>query len=208
MERFTRTIPVALHLLATPPRVDRIGNSRTGLAATAATVGSAKAAALVAGDGGRHVCPRKKRGADVGKTKRGKGTKILLMVDGRGLPISAFVESAQTAEVHTVETLVDVQVGGPRPQRLIYDKAADADWLRERLAERGIELICPHRSNRKRPSRQDGRALRRYRHRWIVERTISWLFHSRRLLVRHEYYPHLFQGFVTLACLLIVLNRF
>jgi len=42
---------------------------------------------------------------------------------------------------------------------VIADKAYDSDALRERLARRGIELIAPHRSNRKKPATQDGRAL-------------------------------------------------
>jgi len=132
----------------------------------------------------------------------------MVMVDGKGVPVSAFVTSAQVAEVNTIETLVDVrQCDGP-VKRLIYDRAADADWLRDALQQRDIELVCPHRRGRKRRSRQDGRKLRRYRHRWIVERSISWLFNYRRLQIRHEHYSHLFEGFVTLACLLIVLNRF
>ena len=132
----------------------------------------------------------------------------MLMVEGTGIPVSLFVTTAQIAEVKTVETLVDVRQPCRTIRRLIYDKAADADWLRDELEERGIELICPHRKGRKRKSRQDGRSLRRYRHRWIVERTISWLFNYRRLITRHEYYPHLFEGFAKLATLLICLNRF
>ncbi len=63
--------------------------------------------------------------------------------------------------------------GRPRqkPLRVIADKAYDSDPLRKRLRRRGIELICPHKKNRIRPATQDGRALRRYRRRWIVERT-------------------------------------
>lgn len=178
------------------------------MAASAETDGSAEAAALVAGDGGWNLFACKKGGADVGKTKRGKGSKMMVMVEGQGIPISLFVTSAQVAEVNTIETLVDVRLCGRDVKRLLYDKAADADWLRDAMSERGIELICPHRRGRKRPPRQDGRSLRRYRHRWIVERSIGWLFNYRRLIVRHEYYAHLFQGFATLACLLIVLNRF
>jgi transposase len=151
---------------------------------------------------------RKKGGLEVGKTKRGKGTKIMLLVDGRGVPVSELTLSASVAEVHTIDTLVDVQVAGQRPQRLIYDRAADADWLRESLHQRGIELVCPHRRGRKKKPTQDGRALRRYKHRWIVERTISWLFNFKRLLCRHEYHAHLFEGFVILACLLITLRQF
>ena len=92
-------------------------------------------------------------------------------------------------------------------ERLIYDKAADSDELRMALADRGIELICPHRKGRKRPPRQDGRPLRRYRRRWIVERSIAWLGNYRRLLIRHEYYPEMFLAFVHIACALIALSR-
>jgi hypothetical protein len=44
------------------------------------------------------------------------------------------------------------------PQRLLYDKAADADWLCEALDRREVELVTPHRSNRKKPRLQDGAA--------------------------------------------------
>jgi transposase len=123
------------------------------------------------------------------------------MTDGQAVPRSAFSTSAQDAEVHTIETLVDVRVLNKRPQRLLYDKAADADWLRDALDRRGIEQVTPHRSNRKKSDRQDGRRLRRDRHRWKVERTISWLGNWRRLLVRHEHHAHVFEGFVPWACL-------
>ena len=38
--------------------------------------------------------PAKKRGLAVGKTKRGKGTKIMAIADASGIPVSACVESA------------------------------------------------------------------------------------------------------------------
>jgi transposase len=91
---------------------------------------------------------------------------------------------------------------------LLYDRAADSDHLRQRLARRGIELITPHRKNRKTAPLQDKRKLRRYRRRWKIERSISWLHNFRRLVTRYEYYAHLFQGFVQLACLIIVLRQF
>jgi hypothetical protein len=40
-----------------------------------------------------------KRGRKVGKTKRGKGTKIMAIADRTGLPISVCVESATPHEV-------------------------------------------------------------------------------------------------------------
>ena len=208
MARFTRTISQSFNVLAAASRVDRVWCLGRSMAQVAHPHGPAKAAALVTGDGRRHVCTSKKRGLDVGLTRRGKGSKIMLMVDGRGTPLSVFTLAANKSEVHTIETLVDTRVCKRMSPRMIYDRAADADWLRDRLADRNVELICPHRRGRKRPNTQDGRKLRRYRHRWIIERTISWLFNYRKLVVRYEHHSHLFDGFVQLACLLIVLNRF
>lgn len=132
----------------------------------------------------------------------------MLMVDGEGLPLSAYTLSANEAEVNAIETLVDERVTRKRSSRLLYDKAADADWLRECIAARGIELITPHRRNRTKPAVQDGRSLRRFKRRYKVERSISWLFNNRRLISRWEYYPELFEGFLHLACLYTVLGMF
>jgi transposase len=55
---------------------------------------------------------------------------------------------------------------------------------------------------------QDGRRLRRYERRWIVERLFAWIQWQRRLLVRSEYYPSNFLGFVQLAAPGILLKQF
>ena len=55
------------------------------------------------------------------------------------------------------------------------------------LAKRyGIVMIAPHRGVRRSPT-QDGRPLRRYRRRWLVERLFAWLHHFRRVVIRGEY---------------------
>ena len=131
------------------------------------------------------------------------------MTDGNDLPLSAFITAANISEVHAIETLVDECHCSTAhwPKRLLYDKAADADWLRKTLAGRDIELICPHRNNRTKPPLQDGRSLRRYKRRYKIERSISWLQRFRRLITRWEYYAELFEGFVHLACLYTILQR-
>ena len=165
---------------------------------------------------GRELCSREKRGCGVGKTKGGKGTKWMVVVDGRGLPLGDYLHSASPAEVRLAETtLATIRVGRrhragrPRqkPVRVIADKAYDSDALRERLARRGIELIAPHRSNRKKPATQDGRALRRYQRRWIVERTNAWLGNFRRLVVRYDRSLTIYRAFFHIACFMIVLRR-
>ena len=48
---------------------------------------------------GRDFCSGQKRGRQVGKTKRGKGTKIMGIADSHGLPLALRTESASPAEV-------------------------------------------------------------------------------------------------------------
>jgi transposase len=89
---------------------------------------------------------------------------------------------------------------------LIADKAYDSDSLREHLAAQRIQLICPHRSGRKKKS-QDGRPLRRYRHRWKIERTFAWLGNFTRLVVRYDRKPELYEAFFHIACAIIALRH-
>lgn len=132
----------------------------------------------------------------------------MLLTDNRGLPLSVTVAAASKAEVHLIEPLLNrAVVRPPRPNHLVYDKAADCEPLRKRLAGRRLELICPHRRNSKRP-KQDGRKLRRYRQRWKIERSIGWLETFRRVATRYERDAKLFLGFVQLACLIRVINKF
>jgi len=111
----------------------------------------------------------------VGKTKRGKGTKLMAVADRTGLPIAISVENASPHEVRLVERTLERRFTKEYPKRLIGDRAYDSDPLDERLRKQGIELIVPHKTNRKKPRTQDGRPLRRYRNRWKIERLFAWL---------------------------------
>jgi transposase len=95
-----------------------------------------------------------------------------------------------------------------KPENLIGDRAYDSDPLDEQLRQQGIEMIAPHKSNRVKKKTHDGRRLRRYERRWIVERFIAWLQWRRRFLVRWEFYAANFLGFVQLASITILLKRF
>lgn len=106
------------------------------------------------------------------------------------------------------QTLEERFVAEP-PNTLIGDKAYDSDPLDEKiLSEYGTEVIAPHRQNR-RPgtATQDGRGLRRYRKRWRIERLFAWFNNYRRLVVRWEYHPENYLGFLRLACLVILLKH-
>jgi transposase len=150
----------------------------------------------------------KKGGSAVGKTKRGKGTKIMAIADRSGLPIAAGIASASPHETTLVEETIDNGFLEHAPDRLIGDRAYDSNALDERLRwERGIELIAPHLSTRRHKT-QDGRPLRRYRRRWLIERLFAWLQNYRRLVTRWERHAENFLGFVQLGCICILLRHF
>jgi len=121
--------------------------------------------------------------------------------------VGKYLASASPHESTLIEATLDQSFAPHKLQRLIYDKAGDSEALRQALARRGIDLIAPHLSNRRRKT-QDGRKLRRYRRRWKVERTFAWLGNFRRLVVRYEHKLELYSAFFHLACIIIVLNRF
>ena len=138
----------------------------------------------------------------------------MVLVDGGGLPLGVRLESASPGEVTLAEaTLAEVKVprpkGRPRqkPKRVIADRAYDSDPLRERLKKRGIDVIVPYCKNSKLRRYEGGRKLRRYKRRWIIERTNAWLGRFRRLLVCHEHLLLTHRAIFYLPCLWITLRR-
>lgn len=141
-------------------------------------------------------------------TDRGKlGSKIHVVCDRNGLPISVGISGAN---LHASQALIPLMRGIPpirsrfgprrrRPAKLHADKGYDFDhlrgWLRcrhiaPRIARRGIE--------------SSGRLGR---HRWVVERTMSWLNGCRRLHRRYERTSEHFLAFVGIASALICYRR-
>ena len=147
-------------------------------------------------------------GEQIGPTRRGKGTKIMAIVDRHGLPLAVTTHAANHHEVTLVQLTFDFYMIEAKPDNLIGDKAYDSDPLDAELRKQGIEMIAPHKSNRVKRATQDGRRLRRYQRRWIVERFFAWMQWHRRLVTRWEYYPANFLGFVQLAAICILLKRF
>jgi len=141
----------------------------------------------------------------VGKTKRGKGTRIMAVATPASVPLAVTVDSASPHESKLVDETLAGSFLDELPERLIGDKAYDSDPLDRHLAEDyGIEMIAPNRENRRKS--QDGRRLRRYRRRWAVERLFAWLQWFRRLVTRYEFHADNFLGMVRLGCLKIMLR--
>jgi len=135
------------------------------------------------------------------------GSKLHLVCEGGGLPLTAAVTAANVGDVTMLQAMVDdiPPIRTPSGQRRTrpgkldadkgYDSAANRAFLRRRgitarIARRGIES-----------------SARLGRYRWRVERALSWLSCYRRLTVRWDRGLERFFAFVLLACALVCLNR-
>jgi transposase len=162
--------------------------------------------------------PAKKGGDKVGLSKKGKGTKWMLVVDGNGLPLGFCLASANTAEVKLAEQTLDtIGVSRPRgrpkrrPEKLVADRAYDSSALRSALRRRGIRMCIPAKRRPATWRAKRGRPVvarkEEYQLRYTVERSFAWLGNYRRLLIRWEHPSRVYQGFFTVAVLLISLRR-
>ena len=161
----------------------------------------------------RDLREREKRGDAVGLTKRGKGSKLAVLVVGESLPVGVQLAAANEGETSlaqpTVEEVAKLAGDDPAcwPKRIIADKGYDSDELRAAFASVDIQLLAPHRSNRTAKTRSnDGRCMRRYKRRWIVERFFAWLNGFRRLIVWHERHSLMYRAFVHVACVLVTMR--
>jgi transposase len=139
---------------------------------------------------------------------RGKpGSKLHLVCEGGGLPLTAIVTAANASDTTLFAAVLDdvppirtsARRRRTRPGAVHadkgYDSAANRAWLRRRgirprIARRGVESLA-----------------RLGRHRWKVERALSWLSCFRRLQVRWDRDSGRYFAFVLLACALTCFNR-
>jgi len=135
--------------------------------------------------------------------------KLEIVVEGTGLPVGLEIAAADVSEQQLLmPALNDVPIAVPPGTPVVADKGHDSDALRDDLEAAEFTPVIPHRQNRVKPSRNDGRRLRRYRHRWLVERTNAWLHCYRALAVRWVYYPFMYAGLAYLSFIHMALQRF
>ena len=123
-------------------------------------------------------------------TDRSKlGTKRSLLIDGKGVPLSVSVDSANRHDMKMSKaTLQSIVIYRPEPtirskQHMCLDKGYDFPEVYELLEEYGYTIHIPLRGKK----RRSNKVIPGYRARhWVVERTHSWMNRCRRLLIRWE----------------------
>jgi len=135
--------------------------------------------------------------------------KLEVVTDKSGLPLGVAADAADVPETDLLPPALEaVPVDVPPGTPVIADKGHDSDPLRDEVEAGGYTPIIPHRKNRVKPSRNDGRRLRRSRHRWRIERTNAWLHCYRGLAVRWSSYSFIYVGIVYVSFIHIALQRF
>ena len=163
---------------------------------------------LEPGERGQRLCPSQKGGAQTGPnpTDRGKaGSKRHLVVDRQGLPLAVLLTAANRPDGSVFAALIDSipplkrPRGRPRkrPDKVHADKAYDIPRCRLALRQRGIKVRIARKGVES--------SARLGRHRWVVERTLSWLGKYRRLTIRYERRADIHEAFLHLGCALICL---
>lgn len=134
----------------------------------------------------------------LGRSRGGFGSKIHLVCDGKGNPISLWVTAGQVHDSTQFErTFNEVNICRPkgrprkRPDVIAADKAYSAQRIRAWLRNHNIKGVIPERSDqKKRRASKPGRPLNfdkeLYRSRNVVERLFGWLKECRRLATRYE----------------------
>lgn len=122
---------------------------------------------------------RRAGGAGHRKKPRWADYKIHLASDERGRIRTLVFTAGQTADVSQALNLVSIH----RPQRLVADRAYDADYVLHFLDSEGCQAIIPPKRSRKEQRPYDRSA---YRSRNIIERTIRRLKECKKVATRYE----------------------
>lgn len=130
------------------------------------------------------------------------------MTDRRGSPLAVLLSAANVHDMKRAMPLMDAippvhtgRRGRPRrrPHKAHGDKGYDFPVIRRQLRARGIPPRIARRGIES--SQKLGR------HRWVVERTLSWLHNLKRLRIREERRADIHLALMHLGCSLILLRR-
>jgi len=155
----------------------------------------------------------------LGRSRGGLSTKLHLIVDGNGLPLSLVLTAGQAGDNPQLSVLLDrisVARAGPgrsriRPDHLLADKAYSHPSTRRELRRRRIPHTIPERNDQQAQRKAKGPAGGRpptfradlYRQRNVVERCFNRLKQWRGIATRYDKKAANYQGGVLLAALIL-----
>lgn len=148
------------------------------------------------------ACCRWQRGVaaqGIGRSRGGLSTKVHLVVDALGLPLTFEITEGQCHDSKPAKELIARVLS----QCLLADKAYDSDNFRVALSEQGCVPVIPSNGSRSKKLPYD-REL--YKARSEVECTFNLLKQARRFATRYEKTLRNYASVVALGCALLWLR--
>jgi putative transposase len=162
-------------------------------------------------------CPAPLAGTDTGKSpvdRAKRGSKIHILVDGRGAPLAVYITGANTHDKWLVDEVV-ISIVVPRPdsdtfeQHMCLDKGYDFPDVHHFIEQERYVAHIKHRRRRGEPILETcpipGETQFPAR-RWVVERTLGWLTKRRSLRVRWCKKSQNWLAFIHFACAHILMD--
>ena len=144
----------------------------------------------------------------IGRSRGGLTTKIHLLCDRDGHPLTFVLSAGQRNESVMFEAVLTSADDGlfdaegepiAWPVALAGDKGYRAEWIDDYLLALGMIPVIPSKENEEREARGVPFDKQAYRDRNIVERLIGWLKECRRVFSRFEKTAKNFGGMVKMA---------
>lgn len=135
--------------------------------------------------------------------KQVNGRKRHLLVDTMGLLVLVLVTAASVQDRDGAKQLLGTLKNQFTRLRLIWaDSAYTAvvDWVRRLRARRKLRLEIVRRA-------EDAVGFEVQPHRWIVERTLAWLYRHRRLSKDYEYLTQTSEAMIQVAMIRLMVRR-
>jgi transposase len=158
----------------------------------------------------------------IGRSRGGLTSKIHLVADGRGRPLSMVLTPGNINDTTMMIATIDrIRVPRPgrgrprtRPERVLADKGYPSKANRAYLAGRGIKATIPDKADQRRNRINKGSAGGRppafdaeiYKNRNVVERSFNRLKNWRGIAMRSDKTARNYQAGVILAAALIWIN--
>jgi putative transposase len=160
-------------------------------------------------------CPAPLGGDETGKNptdRAKKGSKLHLLVDQRGAPLSLYLSGANAHDKWFADDLIMVMVVKRPPKRkqhLCADKGYAYTDVRQFVEQAGYIVHIKHKRKRGEPALEECPIPGETRYparRWVVERTLAWLTKRRSLRTRWCKKSQNWLAFVQFACAHILMD--
>ena len=144
------------------------------------------------------------------KIKSKRGTKLSVIVDSNGSPVSLVCTSANYNDVTLV--LPNYKKLNDKIRKNIKNIICDKGYISKKLKENfetteNINYIYPDKKNTLQENKNTDEEKKLLKTRSINENTFSWMTQYRRLTARYEKYTKNFLGFIMLAFSNVILNK-